>query len=159
MDLNICVAALFFADFAAGCCLFMFVGKCPGKRCWKIPGKGLQNRYNRKRSRKYRCGVASDHLRPWEIKGRFRNLGWFWRMHPRSGFHPGGTSERTLVPVFVPGEHPNAPSFRFSFRGNIPGKSHPWTNTSVGGNFGRTFGTIGPYEFPQEKVWTNDWSM
>ena len=37
------------------------------------------------------------------------------------------------------------------------GKSHPWTNTSVGGNFGRTFRTIGPYEFPQEKVWTYDW--
>ena len=28
-------------------------------------------------------------------------------------------------------------------------------NTSVGGNFRRTFGTIGPYECPQEKVWTN----
>ena len=39
------------------------------------------------------------------------------------------------------------------------GKSHPWTNTSVGGNFWRTFRTIGPYEFPQEKVWTNDWSI
>ena len=39
------------------------------------------------------------------------------------------------------------------------GKSHPWTNTSVGGNFQRTFRTIGPYEFPQEKVWTNDWSI
>ena len=36
------------------------------------------------------------------------------------------------------------------------GKSHPWTNVSVGGNFRRTFRTIGPYEFPQEKVWTND---
>ena len=41
----------------------------------------------------------------------------------------------------------------------MSGKSHPWTNTSVGGNFGRTFRTIGPYEFPQEKVWTNDWSI
>ena len=39
------------------------------------------------------------------------------------------------------------------------GKSHPWTNTSVGGNFRKTFRTIGPYEFPQEKVWTNDWSI
>ena len=39
------------------------------------------------------------------------------------------------------------------------GKSHPWTNTSAGGNFRRTFRTIGPYEFPQEKVWTNDWSI
>ena len=37
----------------------------------------------------------------------------------------------------------------------ITGKSHPWTNTSVGGSFRRTFGTIGPYKFPQEKVWTN----
>ena len=40
-----------------------------------------------------------------------------------------------------------------------PGKSHPWTNTSVGGNFWRTFRTIGPYEFPQEKVRTNAWSI
>ena len=36
---------------------------------------------------------------------------------------------------------------------------HPWTNTSVGGNFRKTFRTIDPYEFPQEKVWTNDWSI
>ena len=39
------------------------------------------------------------------------------------------------------------------------GKNHPWTNASVGGNFRKTFRTIGPYEFPQEKVWTNDWSI
>ena len=39
------------------------------------------------------------------------------------------------------------------------GKSHPWTNASVGGKFRRTFRTIGSYEFPQEKVWTNDWSI
>ena len=42
--------------------------------------------------------------------------------------------------------------------GSCPGQSHR-TNTSVGGNFWRTFRTIGPYEFPQEKVWTNDWSI
>ena len=40
-----------------------------------------------------------------------------------------------------------------------PGKTHPWTNASARGNFRRTFRTIGPYEFPQEKVWTNDWSI
>ena len=51
--------------------------------------------------------------------------GWFWRMCPRSGFRFGGTCERTLVPVFVPGEHPNVPSFRFSFRGNIC-QNHPF---------------------------------
>ena len=36
-------------------------------------------------------------------------------------FIPGERSdcERTLVPVFVLGEHLNVPSFRFSFRGNI----------------------------------------
>ena len=34
-------------------------------------------------------------------------------MYSRSGFRSGGTCERTLVPVFVPGEHPNVPSFRF----------------------------------------------
>ena len=32
-------------------------------------------------------------------------------------------------------------------------------NTSVGENFRRTFRTIGPYGFPLEKVWTNDWSI
>ena len=35
---------------------------------------------------------------------------------------------------------------------SVTGKSHPWTNTSVGGNFRRTFRTIGPYKFPQEKL-------
>ena len=38
-------------------------------------------------------------------------------MYPRSGFCSGGTCECTLVLVVVPGEHPNVPSFRFSFRG------------------------------------------
>ena len=51
--------------------------------------------------------------------------GWFWRMYPRSGFRSRGTRERTLVPVFVPGEHPNVPSFRFLFRGNIR-QNHPF---------------------------------
>ena len=32
-------------------------------------------------------------------------------MYPRSGFCSGGTSECTLVPVFVPGEHPPKPPF------------------------------------------------
>ena len=32
-------------------------------------------------------------------------------MYPRSGFRSGGTSECTLVPVFVPGEHPPKPPF------------------------------------------------
>ena len=32
-------------------------------------------------------------------------------------------------------------------------------NTSVGGTLENTFRTIGPYKFPQEKVWTNDWSI
>ena len=45
-------------------------------------------------------------------------------MYPRSGFRSWGTCERTLVPVFVPGEHPNVPSFWFSFRGNIR-QNHP----------------------------------
>ena len=58
--------------------------------------------------------------------------GWFWRTYPRSGFRSGGTCERTLVPVFVPGEHLNVPSFRFSFRGyirqNHPFRNHPFVN-------------------------------
>ena len=32
-------------------------------------------------------------------------------MCPHSGFRSGGTCERTLVPVFVPGEHPPKPPF------------------------------------------------
>ena len=39
------------------------------------------------------------------------------------------------------------------------GKSHLWTNAIAGENFRRTFRTVGPYDFPQEKVWTNDWSI
>ena len=60
-----------------------------------------------------------------EIRGRFRkrvvlaNVSSFrfsfrgnMRTYPRSGFcRSGGTSERTLVPVFVPGEHPPKPPF------------------------------------------------
>ena len=32
-------------------------------------------------------------------------------MYPRSGFRSEGTGECTLVPVFVPGEHPPKPPF------------------------------------------------
>ena len=52
-------------------------------------------------------------------------------MCPRSGFRSGGTCEHTLVPVFFPGEHPNAPSFRFSFWGNIR-QTHPCGNHPLG---------------------------
>ena len=53
-------------------------------------------------------------------------------MYPGSGFRSGGTCERTLVPVFfVPGEHPNVPSFRFSFRRNIR-QNHPFGNHPFG---------------------------
>ena len=48
-------------------------------------------------------------------------------MCPRSGYRSGGTCECALVPVFVPGEHLNVPSFRFSFRGNIC-QNHPFGN-------------------------------
>ena len=48
-------------------------------------------------------------------------------MCPRSGFRSGGTCEHTLVPVFVPGEHPNVPSFRFLVPGNIR-QNHPFGN-------------------------------
>ena len=60
----------------------------------------------------------------WEIKGRFRKRVVlasvplfqfsFWgnmRTYPHSGFCSGGTSECTLVPVRVPGEHPPKPPF------------------------------------------------
>ena len=53
-------------------------------------------------------------------------------MCPRSGFRSGGTCECTLVTVFVPGEHPNVPSFRFSFAGTsvqtILLENHPFVN-------------------------------
>ena len=65
------------------------------------------------------CLCWKDHR---EIKGRFRkrvvlaNVPSFrssfrgsMRTYPRSGFRSRGTSERTLVPVFVPGEHPPKP--------------------------------------------------
>ena len=60
-------------------------------------------------------------------------------MYPRSGFRSGGTCERTLVSVFVSGEHPNVPSFRSSLRGNIRQnhllENHPFVNP-------RTFFTL-----------------
>ena len=36
----------------------------------------------------------------------------------RAVSYKGGFGECALVPVFVPGEHANVPSFRFAFRGN-----------------------------------------
>ena len=76
---------------------------------WKARGvAAVQTRINGRQ----KCGFAK---------------GWFWRTYPRSGFRSGGTCERTLVPVFGLGEHPNVPSFRCSFRGNIHQK-HPFGN-------------------------------
>ena len=48
----------------------------------------------------------------------------------------GGSGERTLVPVFVPGEHSNGPSFRFSFRGNI--RMYPRSGFRSGGTSAKT---------------------
>ena len=42
---------------------------------------------------------------------------------------------------------------------DFAGKSHPWTNTSVGGNFQRTLSAIGPSESRGEIIWTNRWSI
>ena len=60
----------------------------------------------------------------WETKGRFRkrvvlasvpsfrfSFRENMRTYPRSCFRSGGTCECTLVPVFVPGEHPPKPPF------------------------------------------------
>ena len=55
--------------------------------------------------------------------------GWFWRMCPRSGLHSGGTCESTFVLVLVPGEPPNGPSFRFSFRVEHLPKPPFWKTT------------------------------
>ena len=40
-------------------------------------------------------------------------IGWFWRTCPRSRFRSGGTCERTLVPVFVPGNIRTCPRSGF----------------------------------------------
>ena len=75
-----------------------------------------------------RPSLPDPHHVPWlsvytreETRGRFRKRVVFWRMYLRSG----GICERTLVLIFVPGEHLNVPSFRFSFRGNIR-QNHPF---------------------------------
>ena len=75
-------------------------------------------------SQKLLLGDASDIIIPFLVferrqKGGFVT-GWFWQMYPRSGFRSGGTCKHTLVPVFVPGEHLNVPSFRW----NVPGNFH-----------------------------------
>ena len=47
--------------------------------------------------------VETGSLIHWHCAREFSSR--FWRMYPRSGFRSRGTCERTLVPVFVPGEH------------------------------------------------------
>ena len=54
-----------------------------------------------------------------ETKGRFRKRVVLANVPSFPVSRSGGTCECTLVPVFVPGEHPNVPSFRFLSRGNI----------------------------------------
>ena len=80
------------------------------------------------------------------------------RRPPRGPFSYQGVSTRGVR--HSPGEkHINKipPKMPGKFRENFvyvsfsSGKSHPWTNTSVGGNFRRTFRTIGPYEFPRQR--------
>ena len=48
----------------------------------------------------------------------------------------GGFGERALVPVFIPGEHANVPSFRFSFWGNI--RMYPRFGFRSGGTSAKT---------------------
>ena len=78
----------------------------------------------RNKNARPKCASCMNHIFTGRQKGGFVK-GWFWRMYPRSGFRSRGTCECTLVPVCVPGEHPNVPSFRFSFRGNIR-QNHPF---------------------------------
>ena len=89
-------------------------------------------------------------------------LGGFpWYLPKHQGKEDQGSDPRNArVSKFVCVGPSEAHSLKFFRTGlSATGKSHAWTNTSVGGNFRRTFRTIGPYEFPQEKVWTNDWSI
>ena len=86
---------------------------------WKTREKGTHHRSGKKGipfcdtiSKGY-CAIWGG-ISHWAAKqeGGFVT-GWFWRMCPRSSFRCGGVCKCTLVPVFVPGEHPNVPSFRF----------------------------------------------
>ena len=45
-------------------------------------------------------------------------------------------NKSTLVPVFVPGEHANIPSFRFSVRGNM--RTYPRSGFRSGGTSAKT---------------------
>ena len=58
-------------------------------------------------------------------------------MCPRSGFRSRRTCECTLVPVFVPGQHPNVPSFRFCSGGTSAKttllENHPFGSPREGG--------------------------
>ena len=82
------------------------------------------------------CGVTRRSGRDVpDVTGRQKGVfvkEWFWRTCPRCGFRSRGTCERTLVPVFVSGEHANVTSFRFLVPGNIrqnrPFGNHPFPN-------------------------------
>ena len=59
------------------------------------------------------------------------------RTYPRSGFCSLGTSECTLVPVFVPGEHPPKPPFwKTTLLENHPFVGTPQTGRLLNGAFG-----------------------
>ena len=62
-------------------------------------------------------------------------LGIFTGRH-KGGFIKGGFGKCALVPVFVPGEHANVPSFRFSFWGNI--RMYPRSGFRSGGTSAKT---------------------
>ena len=63
-------------------------------------------------------------------KGGFPKKGGFGECTLIPVFRSGGTCERTLVLVFVPGDHPNGPSFQFSFWGNVR-QNRPFGKTTL----------------------------
>ena len=74
-------------------------------------------------------------------------------MYPRSGIRSEGTCERTLVPVFVPGNIPMYPRSGFRFPGEHPPKTLFWKTTLVSTPERRELGWIGAEGEMGEAEW------
>ena len=83
-----------------------------------------ENKENNRKHNVKQCPETVCFRGHWETKGRFckrvvlanvpslrLSFRGNKRRYPHSGFRSGGTSECTLVPVCVPGEHPPKPPF------------------------------------------------
>ena len=95
--------------------------KC-GENC-PIPGRRKKSRILPRLWLSWFFDPDFGKLSRWERKGRFRK-------------RVGGFGERALVPIFVPGEHANVSSSRFSFRGNM--RMYPRSGFRSGGTPAKT---------------------